>query len=120
MGEDPSAGDQEPRFKGVHPRLFWANVTRKVGLPTLRIHDLRHVFATLVLEGAPLDSIAALLGHSDTVMTRLYANRSQESLKRITLMAGEQLAPRPLAVVAKRPQRLPKRALVTSQHLRRI
>ncbi len=92
-----TAGDDEYLFKGIRLRIFWAHVTRKLGLPKLRVHDLRHVYATALLEGgAPIDSIALLLGHASTRMTKTYANRSPESLQRIADTASAQLAPRAL------------------------
>ena len=40
----------------------------------LRIHDLRHIIGnTLVSNGATLEEVAALLGHSSTTVTRRYA-----------------------------------------------
>ena len=57
-------------------------MTRKLGIPKLRVHDPRHVYATALLEGgAPINSIALLLGHASTRMTETYANRSPESLR---------------------------------------
>ena len=75
-------------------------------MPDLRIHDLRHVFASVLLEGgAPIDSIASLLGHASTRMTKIYANRSADNLKKIADMASANLAPRALPLAAKRPKR---------------
>jgi integrase len=100
------AAPSERLFNGMRLRNFWKHVTREVELPKLHLHDLRHVFATLMLEGgAPLDSIAALLGHSDTVMTKIYATRSQEALQKIAAMGETHLAPRALPAPAKRTKR---------------
>ncbi|MBO0810995.1 MAG: tyrosine-type recombinase/integrase [Microlunatus sp.] len=45
-------------------------------LPAIRLHDLRHVHATLLLKaGVPVHVVAARLGHSDPSMTlRVYAH----------------------------------------------
>lgn len=52
-------------------------------LPAMRLHDLRHVHATLLLQaGVPVHVVAARLGHTDPSMTlRVYAHvlRAQES-----------------------------------------
>jgi integrase len=101
-----TAGAEErlfPTFRGGDVlRRYWRRVAREAGLPSLRVHDLRHVFATVMLEGgAPMDSIAKLLGHSDIVMTRIYADRSADNLKRIADRASANLAPRKLSVVTK-------------------
>jgi integrase len=74
-------------------RTLWLQVSKQAGLETLRVHDLRHVFATTALEaGAPLITIAPLLGHSNTVMTQRYAHISNQMLLEATTKAGNLLA----------------------------
>ncbi len=68
-----------PVFAGVNPwtlRRHLYRLTKKLGLPRMRIHDLRHVHATLLLsEGTDLASISARLGHSNKAFTlRTYAH----------------------------------------------
>jgi len=47
--------------------------TKALGLPTLRVHDLRHAFAAILAEsGADLADIATALGHSNTAMSMRY------------------------------------------------
>ncbi len=60
------------------------------GIEGLRIHDLRHSFATLAIQGgASLYDVQKLLGHSDISMTQRYAHMVDESLQRATdNMAG--------------------------------
>lgn len=52
-------------------------------LPMIRLHDLRHVHATvLLLAGVPVHVVAARLGHADPAITlRVYAHviRSAET-----------------------------------------
>lgn len=45
-------------------------------VPTIRFHDLRHTFATLMLRnGVPVKDVAYMLGHSDAATTiRVYAH----------------------------------------------
>jgi site-specific recombinase XerD len=51
-------------------------------LPHLRIHDLRHSFASaLVNEGVPLFDVQELLGHSSIKTTQRYAHLSKERLQ---------------------------------------
>jgi integrase len=74
-------------------RKFWTKVCKAAELDALRVHDLRHVFATTALEaGAPLITIAPLLGHSSTVMTARYAHLSDRMLREATTKAGRLLA----------------------------
>lgn len=59
------------------------NKTATDPLPVIRLHDLRHVHATLLLlAGVPVHVVAARLGHADPAITlRVYAHviRSAES-----------------------------------------
>ncbi len=54
---------------------FWARVQREAELPGVRIHDLRHTFASLLVSGgASLEMIGKLLGHSQMQTTQRYAH----------------------------------------------
>jgi integrase len=48
----------------------------KLVLPPMRLHDLRHLHATLLLKaGVPVHVVAARLGHADPAITlRVYAH----------------------------------------------
>ncbi|WP_278593726.1 tyrosine-type recombinase/integrase [Bilophila wadsworthia] len=61
--------------------LFWNELRRKLGLADVRIHDLRHTFASfLVNAGHSLYEAQKLLGHSDPRTTMRYAHLGQASL----------------------------------------
>lgn len=46
---------------------------RRNGLPSISVHSLRHMFATILIEqGVPLVKISALLGHSSINTTFEY------------------------------------------------
>jgi integrase len=65
---------------------------RKAGIKDLRFHDLRHTFASRLVEGgADLITVKELLGHSSVKITERYTHPSQ-SLKR---SAVESLAQKP-------------------------
>ncbi len=56
-------------------RRFWAAIQKAVGIPDVRIHDLRHTFASLLVSGgASLEMIGKLLGHSQMQTTQRYAH----------------------------------------------
>ena len=53
----------------------------RANLGHVRMHDLRHTFASLLVrEGVPLYHVSQLLGHSDTRITQRYAHLSPNSL----------------------------------------
>ena len=60
-------------------RVFWHG-TKKAGVKRIRIHDLRHSFASqLVMAGVSLYKVQKLLGHQDVKTTMRYAHLSPES-----------------------------------------
>jgi integrase len=64
-------------FPGVTPSgvsMAFHRVCTVLGLSDIRLHDLRHTFATwLRQQGVELDVIASQLGHRDLRMTKRYA-----------------------------------------------
>lgn len=60
----------------------WGRLREKAGLPHLRIHDLRHQYASfLVNSGRSLYEVQQILGHSDPSVTTRYAHLSSKSLQ---------------------------------------
>lgn len=58
-------------------RKAFETARRKSGLEEIRIHDLRHTFAShLVMKGVDLSTVQALLGHSDQRITERYSHLS--------------------------------------------
>ena len=63
-------------------RRFWGRVRRETGLEDVRIHDLRHTFASLLVSGgASLEMIGKLLGHSQAKTTQRYAHLMDSPLR---------------------------------------
>ncbi len=61
--------------------LFWNRIRRELGLDGVRIHDLRHSYASfLVNSGHSLYEVQKLLGHSDPRTTMRYAHLGQAPL----------------------------------------
>jgi len=59
----------------------WNAIRKRAGLEDVRIHDLRHTFAsTLVNSGRSLYEVQQLLGHSNIKITERYAHLSKNSL----------------------------------------
>lgn len=61
---------------------FWRRVRARAGLKDVRIHDLRHTFASFAAaNGMSLHMIGKLLGHSSTQTTRRYAHLAESTVK---------------------------------------
>lgn len=56
-------------------RRFWRRIQADAGIEDVRVHDLRHTFASLLVSGgAPFEMIGKLLGHSQMQTTQRYAH----------------------------------------------
>jgi integrase len=56
-------------------KVFWHSITRQAGIEGVRVHDLRHSFASLLASGgASLHLIGQLLGHRKVGTTARYAH----------------------------------------------
>jgi site-specific recombinase XerD len=59
----------------------WDTLRKSVGLSDVRVHDLRHSFASfLVNNGRSLYEVQRILGHTQIKTTQRYAHLSQDSL----------------------------------------
>ena len=73
----PRTGRQMKSFKSS-----WKRACENAGLNPFRFHDLRHTFASaLVQSGVPIYEVKELLGHSSVVTTQRYAHLSQDRLR---------------------------------------
>jgi len=80
-------------------RRFWACVQKEADLPDVRIHDLRHTFASLLVSGgASLEMIGRLLGHSQMQTTQRYAHLMDSPLRAGVDTVASILRPRPRLV----------------------
>jgi integrase len=70
----------------------WEAVRRAAGIPDLRVHDLRHGFAT---RGASLGASAVILrdalGHKTLAMTGHYVSRQDEAVRELAERIGAQI-----------------------------
>ena len=71
-----------PNRTGKRPMNFdtwWYTFRRRCALPDVRIHDLRHSFAsTAIMDNVPLSTIGKLLGHKLVETTAKYAHLSDD------------------------------------------
>ena len=65
-----------------HIQRFFKLACQEPGIKDLHFHDLRHTFATrLVQAGEDLYKVQVLLGHKGAAMTQRYAHHYPESLR---------------------------------------
>jgi integrase len=65
------------RFRRLVAKVEWQqDGARMVGLPPIRLHDVRHTYATVALQaGVPVKVISERLGHASVAVTlRIYAH----------------------------------------------
>ena len=80
-------------------RRFWMAIQKSVGIPDVRIHDLRHTFASLLVSGgASLEMIGKLLGHSQMQTTQRYAHLMDSPLRAGVDAVASAFRPRPKLV----------------------
>src|SRR5262249_60166020 len=71
-------------------RRAWTKVCKDAGIANMRLHDLRHSYAsTLANMGVSLQVVGKLLGHSKATTTQRYAHLYDETLRVATDRAGE-------------------------------
>ena len=59
----------------------WDDLRKQAGVPWLRIHDLRHTYASLLVNsGRTLFEVQSLLGHSSPQVTQRYAHMNTKTL----------------------------------------
>jgi site-specific recombinase XerD len=76
----------------------WDRIRNRAGLKDVRLHDLRHSYASfLVNQGISLYVVQGLLGHAHSRTTQRYAHLAHETLldaaERISLVANGQSGP---------------------------
>ena len=61
---------------------MWQAAISKIDVPQVRLHDARHIFATLMhLQGVPIALVAAWLGHADiSFAMRKYVHAQADAL----------------------------------------
>ena len=73
--------DRDGRYSGGGLDHAWRTVRAAAGLEDVRMHDLRHSFASRALAlGETLPVIGKLLGHSDIETTARYAHLARDSI----------------------------------------
>ncbi len=99
--------ERQPRSGSVHvfpsPRdpgrpmasdlPLWYRVRKEAGIEDVRLHDLRHTFAShAVLQGIPLPVVSRLLGHKRPSMTLRYAHVGDREIEAAAERIGAAIA----------------------------
>lgn len=78
-GESAGSDEERPRADLQRP---WARITEHAGLTGLRIHDLRHSFASVAVAGGlNLPVVGKLLGHANVATTQKYAHLADDPVR---------------------------------------
>lgn len=79
-------------------KRFWHEVRAAAGLDGVRVHDLRHTFAShLVSGGESLPIVGRLLGHTNPQTTQRYAHLADDPLRAATNAFGSKIGRAPKA-----------------------
>lgn len=71
----------------------WRRIRRRAALPELRLHDLRHNFASAAAaSGLSLTVIGKLLGHRSPLTTSRYADLADDPTRAASEMVGRRIA----------------------------
>ena len=100
LQELPRMGDSPRVIPGMRadsggPAIdkVWARVRKAAGLADVRLHDLRHSFASVgAAGGLSLPIIGALLGHKHATTTARYAHLSADPLRAANDAVGARIA----------------------------
>ncbi|MDE0001260.1 MAG: tyrosine-type recombinase/integrase [Rhodospirillaceae bacterium] len=72
---------------------LWTLVRKEAGIEDVRLHDLRHTFAShAVLQGIPLPVVSCLLGHTQPSMTLRYAHVADREIEAAAERIGTAIA----------------------------
>ncbi len=86
------AADGETPLKTEALYTWWRRVREGADLPGLRLHDLRHSYASFALQrGETVPTIARLLGHSDPTTTTKYTHFADAAMRHAGELVGEVL-----------------------------
>lgn len=84
------ADPAQPRSRHIS---MWLTVRKAAGLEDVRIHDLRHTWAShAVMSGIPLTVLARILGHSSTRITGIHAHIADRTASDAAQSAATRMA----------------------------
>lgn len=76
-------------------RTKWAPALARAGITDVRIHDLRHSYASwLIQDGVTLEALADLLGHSSVIVTARYSHLADSQWDTVRAVLDAKSAPK--------------------------
>ena len=70
-------------------QAMWGRIRKQAGITDVRIHDLRHSFASFMIKnGVSLFEVSKLLGHRNINTTMRYAHLADKELVGVTNKGG--------------------------------
>ena len=76
------ANGSEKVYQSKHVQSVFGTARKNAGLDGLRLHDLRHTFATrLIQSGVDVFTVQKLLGHSTITMTMRYVHSFEPEMR---------------------------------------
>jgi site-specific recombinase XerD len=102
----PIFRNQKHQEKPVLSNDHWFKpALRAAGITDLRWHDLRHTFASwLIQDGVPLERVSKLLGHQSMTMTMRYAHLAPNQLHEDVALLVRNSTPVAPEAVCEKPQ----------------
>lgn len=86
----PASESSRPRSSELS---LWRKVRRQARIEDVRLHDLRHTFAShAVMQNVPLPVVSRLLGHAGTRMTLRYAHVGDREIEAAAERVGTAIA----------------------------
>ena len=83
----------KPGQRLVNIQKPWNRVRIDAGMPDLRLHDLRHTFASIaVMGGMSLPMVGALLGHKNARTTQRYAHLAGDPIQSAAEKVGHAIS----------------------------
>lgn len=72
----------------------WQRIRKKAGLEDVRIHDLRHTFASIAVSylGMSLPMVGAVLGHKRSETTNRYAHLADDAIRQTSDLIGNAIS----------------------------
>ena len=86
----PASDLSQPRSSELS---LWRKVRREARIEDVRLHDLRHTFAShAVMQNVPLPVVSRLLGHAGTRMTLRYVHIGDREIEEAAERVGTGIA----------------------------